>query len=63
MEFARVFIKLFLLVKLNLHQNVKKAIVIRKVPSEFLSKKSDTRLPVEIKMYFVDKKLIRNPAK
>ena len=34
-----------------------------KVPSEFLSKKSDTRLPVIIKTYFVEKKLMKNPIK
>ena len=49
--------------KLNLHQNVKKGIVIIKVPSEFLSKKSDTRIPVVVKMYFVEKKLMKKPIK
>ena len=34
-----------------------------KVPSEFLSKKLDTRLPVVIKTYFVEKKLTKNPIK
>ena len=34
-----------------------------KVPSEFLSKKSDTRFPVIIKIYFEDKKLNKNPKK
>ena len=63
MEFTIIFIKLFLLVKLNLHQNVKKETVIMKVPSEFLSKKSDTRLPVVVKTYLVDRKLMKKPKK
>ena len=39
-KFTIICIKLFFLMKLNLHQNVKKGIFIIKVLSEFLSKKS-----------------------